>query len=185
MGYYSDSGAGYEGQEVLLTLRQLIAGEGGNDTHEAILTYLMGHTFGSNYKDRRAGQMFLLVASPLMRVLGAWDSYLWEVEYGAVINEGTKGTPLPPMGVISILNAVDGVQLSPYMLSIASRGVDPRDHQLLDIVKVKSTPIWLTYMEVARYGDRSLCLQYITRELGYSTQASAAIHNIVMEQLYV
>lgn len=129
--------------------------------------------------------MFLLVAPPLVRVLGAWDSYLWEQEYGAVINDGTKGTPLPPMGVTSMLNAVDGVQLSPYMLSIASRGLGARDHTILDIPKVKATPIWLAYMEIAGYGDRSLCLQYITRELGYSTQASVAIHNIVMEQLYV
>ena len=181
MGYYSDNSAAYEGQESLLTLRQLIAGEGGNATHEAIFTYLMGHTFGPRYRDRRAGQMFLLVAPIAMRVVGAWDSYLWEKEYGKRM--GLSVEPTHPMQVISMLNAVDGVKLSPYMLSIASRGVEVIDQEVLDTDKMFLTPPWPTYREVAE--DRSLCINYITRELRYSSHASIAVHNLIIENLYV
>ena len=181
MGYYSDNSASYEGQESLLTLCQLIAGEGGNATHEAIFRYLMGHTFGPRYRDRRAGQMFLLLAPPAMRVIGAWDSYIWEVEYGKRMSLSIE--PTHPMEVISMLNAVDGVKLSPYMLSIASRGVEGIDHQVLDIAKMHLTPPWPTYLEVAE--DRSLSINYITRELRYSSHASIAIHNLIIENLYV
>lgn len=185
MGYYSDSSCAYEGQEDLLTLRQLIAGEGGNASHEALFTYLMGYTFGPRYRDRRAGQMFLLVGTPLMRVVGAWDSYQWELEYMSRVQPSGGGEPLHPMTAASMLNAVDGVQLSPYMLSVLSRGLQPQDTTLLDIDKVKAAPIWGVYEDIAGSGDTSLSLQYLTRELGYSSHASIAVHNLVMEVLHV
>lgn len=183
MGYYSDTALAYEGQDTLLTLKQFIAGEGGNSTHEAIFTYLMGHTFGSRYKDNRAGQMFLLLAPPLMRVLGTWDSYLWAKEYATRMELDIE--PTPPLLVASMLNAVDGVQLSPYMLSVLSRGIGAKDYRLLDAEKVYQTPLWLTYKDLAASDDRSTCIQYITKELGYSNHASTAIHNLVVENLYV
>ena len=183
MGYYSDSSCAYEGQEGLLTLRQLIAGEGGNGSHEAVFTYLMGYTFGPRYRDRRAGQMFLLVGTPLMRVVGVWDSYQWELEYMSRMQ--LSGEPLHPMAVVSMLNAVDGVQLSPYMLSVLSRGLQPQDTTLLGIDKVRAAPMWGVYEDIAGSGDTSLSLQYITRELGYSSHASTALHNLVMEALHV
>ena len=183
MGYYSDTALAYEGQDTLLTLKQLLAGEGGNDTHEAIFSYLMGHTFGPRYKDRRAGQMFLLLAPPLMRVLGAWDSYLWGKAYSMRMELDVE--PPPSLEVVSMLNAVDGVQLSPYMLSLLSRGIEDKDYYLLDAERVYQTPLWLTYKDVAESDDRSACIEYVTRELGYSTQASIAIHNLIIENLYV
>jgi hypothetical protein len=181
MGYYSDNSAAYEGQESLFTLRQLIAGEGGNATHEAIFRYLMGHTFGPRYRDRRAGQMFLLVAPPPMRVIGAWDSYIWERDYGGRV--GLTQEPTHPMEVVSMLNVVDGVTLSPYMLSIASRGISPMDGDILGTDTVYETPLWSTYLEVVE--DRSLSINYITRELRYSSHTSIAIHNLILEGLYV
>lgn len=183
MGYYSDNTLAYEGHDTLLTLKQLIAGEGGNHTHEALFTYMIGHTFGPRYKDRRAGQAFLLLAPPVMRVLGAWDSYHWEVEY--VNRIGIPIEPTVPMEVISMLNAIDGVQLSPYLLSIAGRGLEARDRIHLDTTKLQESPIWLTYSDIARRDDRSLSIEYITRELGYSTHASTAIHNLIVGNLYV
>jgi hypothetical protein len=183
MGYYSDITLAYEGQDTLLTLKQLIAGEGGNDTHEALFTYLMGHTFGPRYKDNRAGQAFLLLAPPLMRVLGAWDSYLSGKEYA--IRMGLSIEPPPPLEVVYMLNGVDGVQLSPYMLSLLSRGIEDKDYHLLDADKVYQTPLWITYKDLAVSDDRSLCIEYITRELGYSTDASIAIHNLIIGNLYV
>ena len=185
MGYYSDSSCAYEGQGDLLTLRQLIAGEGGNANHEAVFTYLMGNTFGPRYRDRRAGQMFLLVATPLMRVLGAWDSYQWELEYMNRMQLVEGGEPLHPMAVVNMLNAVDGVQLSPYMLSVLSRGLQVQDATLLDIDKVRATPTWGVYEDIAGTDDTSLSLQYITRELGYSSHTSIAVHNLVMGALHV
>lgn len=183
MGYYSDITLAYDGHDTLLTLKQLIAGEGGDSTHEAIYTYLMGHTFGPRYKDNRAGQVFLLLAPLLMRVLGTWDSYLWGQEYATRMQLPIE--PPPPLQVASMLNAVDGVQLSPYMLSLLSRGIGSKDYYLLDVDKVYQTPLWLTYKDLAVSDDRSLCIEYITRELGYSRQASIAIHNLVIENLYV
>jgi len=182
MGYYTDNSCAYEGHEALLTLRQLIAGEGGNATHEAIFTYLMGYTYGPQYRDRRAGQMFLLVTSPLMRILGAWDSYQWERSY--TTTAGVLDDPLPPFEIVSMLNAVDGVQLSPYMLSLVSQGVTERDVRLLDINSLMGTQEWSTYKEVADTDDRSLCLQYLTRELGYSSTAGVLVHNVVIENTY-
>jgi hypothetical protein len=183
MGYYSDTALAYENQDTLLTLKQFIAGEGGNDTHEAIFSYLMGHTFGPRYKDRRAGQMFLLLAPPLMRVLGMWDSYHWGKAYSMKMELDVE--PPPPLEIASMLNAVDGIQLSPYMLSVLSRGIGDKDYHLLDANTVYQTPLWLTYKDIAESDDRSLCTQYITRELGYSNHASTAIHNLVVENLYV
>jgi hypothetical protein len=182
MGYYSDNSSDYEGDgTLLLTLRQLIAGEGGNANHEAIFTYLMGFTFGPNYRDRRAGQMFLLVASPLMRVVGAWDCYEWEKEYG--MKMGLDITPTPPLVVVSMLSAIDNAKLSPYMLLVLSRGLQAEDYIHLNLDVLKKTPLWLAYQQVVE--DRSLAINYITRELGYSSYASVAIHNLIMEGLYV
>lgn len=183
MGYYNDITLAYEGHDTLLTLKQLIAGEGSDSTHEVIFTYLMEHTFGPRYKDNRAGQAFLLLAPPLMRVLGTWDSYLWGREYGTRMQLDIE--PPPPLEVASMLNAVDGVRLSPYMLSLLSRGIEDKDYYLLDAGKVYQTPLWITYKDLAESDDRSQCIEYITRELGYSTGASVAIHNLIIENLYV
>lgn len=181
MGYYTDNSSNYEGRENLLTLRQLVAGEGGNATHEAIFRYLMGHTFGPSYRDRRAGQMFLLVAPPPMRVVGAWDCYLWEKEYG--LSLGLDIEPSPPLAIVSMLNDVDGAKLSPYMLTILARGLEPMDYIHLNIDVLSQTPTWVAYKQTLE--DRSLAINYITRELSYSTHASIAIHNLIMEGLYV
>lgn len=183
MAYYKDNTLAYDGHDTLLTLKQLVAGEGGNATHESIFTYLMGHTFGPRYKDRRAGQAFLLLAPPLMRVLGTWDSYLWGREYACRMQLSIE--PPPPLEVASMLNAVDGVELSPYMLSLLSRGIEDKDYHLLDANQVYETPLWRTYIDVAESDDRSLTIEYITRELGYSSHASIAIHNLIIENLYV
>jgi hypothetical protein len=181
MGYYSDNSSDYEGEGTLLILRQLIAGEGGNTNHEAIFTYLMGHTFGPSYRDTRAGQMFLLVASPLMRVVGAWDCYQWEKEYAQSVGLDTE--PVPPLVVVSMLSAIDNFKLSPYMLSVLSRGLQVEDYLHLNIETLYKAPLWVAYQQVVE--DRSLAINYITRELGYSHYASVAIHNLIMEGLYV
>jgi hypothetical protein len=181
MGYYSDMTSDYEGEGTLLTLRQLIAGEGGNTNHEAIFRYLMGHTFGFNYRDTRAGQMFLLVASPLMRVVGAWDCYQWEKEYAVSVELDIE--PTPPLVVVSMLSAIDNSKLSPYMLSVLSRGLQAEDYLHLNIEALYKTSLWVAYQQVVE--DRSLAINYITRELGYSHYASVAIHNLIMEGLYV
>lgn len=182
MGYYSDCSEAYEGQESLLTLKQLIAGEGGDSAHEDIFRYLMGWSFGANYRDRRAGQMFLLVAPPLMRVVGAWDCYQWETEYCLRV-----GLPIdkiiPPLTIVSMLSAVDGAAPSPYMLQILSRGMQEQDKVILNVEAIYSNPIWVAYQQVVE--NRSLALTYITRELRYSDHASTTIHNLVMGQLYV
>lgn len=125
--------------------------------------------------------MFLLVAPPLMRVVGAWECYQWEEQYK--LNLGLDAALTPPLVVVSMLSAIDGAMLSPYMLSILSRGIQAQDAVHLNLEVVYKTPLWVAYQQVVE--DRSLAINYITRELGYSNYASVAIHNLIMEGLYV